>query len=160
MSETLNKAKSLSKFVYIIDTMNEFDHATVVRELGHNNFHLFHLLTYEECKAAIVLVMNELLPEMTGKCAFIISNINVLISKSQRDIVVNPKVQLLDVEVTDEDTAETEKVQIPTEIDAMFKARKLLKDLMYTIRDARKAGIEVDIIEGPDGLPLPIKEAD
>lgn len=46
------------------------------------------------------------------------------------------------------DTGEPETVQIPTEIDAMLKDRKLLKDFMYTIRNGRKVGIEVDIIEG------------
>ena len=60
---------------------------------------------------------------------------------------VNPTVQLLDAEFTDEDTGVPETVQIPTEIDAMFKARKLLKNFMHTIRNARKVGIEVDIIE-------------
>lgn len=152
MSETLNKAKSLSKFIYIIDTMNEFERADVARELGHHDFHLFHLHTYEECKAAIVLVMREIPPEMAGKCAFIISNVNALISESQRELVANPTVQLLDVEITDAETGEPETVQIPAEIAAIFNARKLLKDLAYTIRDARKVGIEVDIIEGPDNL--------
>lgn len=127
MSETLNKAKSLSKFVYIIDTMNEFERADVARELGHHDFHLFHLHTYEECKAAIVLVMREIPPEMTGKCAFIISNINALTA-----------------------AAFLQDTSVPEETTQLPRNSKLLKDLMYTIRDARKAGIEVDIIEGPD----------
>ena len=129
MSETLNKAKSLSKFVYIIDTMNEFERAAVSRELEHNNFHLFHMHTYEECKAAIVLVMNELPPEMTGKCAFIISNINALAA-----------------------AASLQDTSVPEDTTQLPRNRKLLKDLMYTIRDARNAGIEVNIIEGPDNL--------
>lgn len=129
MSETLNKAKSLSKFIYIIDTMTEFEHADVARELGHHDFHLFHMHTCEACKAAIVRVMHEIPPEMAGKCAFIISNINALSAAAI----------LQDTSVPEETT------QIP-------RNSILLKDLMYTIRDARKAGIEVDIIEGPDNL--------
>lgn len=63
----------------------------------------------------------------------------------------HPKVE---VEVEGDAPGETETVTQSVEIQEMMKCRKLMKDLAYTIRDIRKLGIEVDVLEGIDNPSL------
>jgi hypothetical protein len=60
----------------------------------------------------------------------------------------------VEVEVEGDAPGETETVTQSVEIQEMMKCRKLMKDLAYTIRDIRKLGIEVDVLEGIDNPSL------
>ena len=59
-----------------------------------------------------------------------------------------------EVEVEGDVPGETETVAQSVEVQEMMKCRKLMKDLAYTIRDIRKNGIEVDVLEGIDNPSL------
>jgi hypothetical protein len=81
MSDVIKKAKELSaanKFLFIIDTMAEVDDAQLAKELGHNNFYLFHTYSFEQCKQLMVIATRDIPEEMRDKCAFIINNFKMM----------------------------------------------------------------------------------
>ena len=160
MSDLIKKAKELSaanKFLYIIDTMAEVDDAQLARELGHHNFVLFHTYYYEQCKQLMVIAARDIPEDMRGKCAFIISNFRVMTTERMMQLANGAIDPTVEFEVEGDAPGETETVTQSVEIQEMVKCRKLMKDLAYTIRDIRKNGIEVDVLEGIDNLsPLDI----
>lgn len=160
MSDLIKKAKELSaanKFLYIIDTMAEVDDAQLARELGHHNFYLFHTYYYEQCKQLMVIASREIPEDMRGKCAFIINNFKMMTTERMMQLANGAIDPTVEVEVEGDVPGETETVTQSVEFREMVKCRKLMKDLAYTIRDIRKLGIEVDVLEGIDNLsPLDI----
>ena len=141
MSDVIKKAKELSaanKYLYIIDTMAELDDAQLARELGHHNFYLFHTYSFEQC----------------DKCAFIINNFKMMTTERMMQLANGAIDPTVEVEVEGDVPGETETVTQSVEVQEMMKCRKLMKDLAYTIRDIRKNGIEVDVLEGIDNPSL------
>ena len=157
MSDLINKAKELSaanKFLYIIDTMAEVDDAQLARELGHHNFYLFHTYYYEQCKQLMVIATRDIPEEMRDKCAFIINNIKMMTTDRLIQLAEGAIEPTVEVEIEGDAPGETETVTQSVQIQEMMKCRKLMKDLVYTIRDTRKLGIEVDVLEGIDNPSL------
>ena len=157
MSDVINKAKELSaanKFLYIIDTMAEVDDAQLARELGHHNFCLFHTYSYEQCKQLMVIATRDIPEELRDKCAFIINNFKMMTTERMMQLAIGAIDPTVEVEVEGDVPGETETVTQSVEIQEMMKCRKLMKDLAYTIRDIRKNGIEVDVLEGIDNPSL------
>lgn len=158
MSDVIKKAKELSavkKFIYIIDTMAEVDDSQLARELGHHNFCLFHTSSYEQCKQLIVIASREIPEELRGKCAFVINNFKMMTTERMMQLANGDIDPTVEVEVEGDVPGETETVTQSVKIQEMMKCRKLMKDLAYTIRDIRKLGIEVDVLEGIDN-PSPL----
>jgi hypothetical protein len=157
MSDLIKKAKELSaadKFLYIIDTIAEVDDAQLARELGHHNFYLFHTYYYEQCKQLMVIATRDIPEELRGKCAFIINNIKMMSTERLIQLATGAIDPTVEVEVEGDVPGETETVTQSVQIQEMMKCRKLMKDLLYTIRDTRKLGIEVDVLEGIDNPSL------
>jgi hypothetical protein len=157
MSDVIKKAKELSaakKFIYIIDTMAEVDDAQLARELGHHNFYLFHTYYYEQCKQLMVIASREIPEELRSQCAFIINNFKMMTTERMMQLANGAIEPTVEVEVEGDVPGETETVTQSVQIQEMMKCRKLMKDLVYTIRDIRKLGIEVDVLEGIDNPSL------
>lgn len=157
MLELIKKAKELSaanKYLYIIDTMAEVDDAQLARELGHHNFYLFHTYYYEQCKQLMVIAARDISEEMRDKCAFIINNIKMMTTDRLIQLAEGAIEPTVEVEIEGDVPGETETVTQSVQIQEMMKCRKLMKDLVYTIRDIRKLGIEVDVLEGIDNPSL------
>lgn len=158
MSDLIKKAKELSaanKYLYIIDTMAEVDDAQLARELGHHNFYLFHTYYYEQCKQLMVIATRDIPEELRDKCAFIINNIKMMTTDRLIQLAEGAIEPTVEVEVEGDVPGETETVTQSVQIQEVMKCRKLMKDLVYTIRDIRKLGIEVDVLEGIDN-PSPL----
>jgi len=157
MSDLINKAKELSaanKYLWIIDTMAEVDDAQLARELGHHNFYLFHTYYYEQCKQLMVIASREIPEELRSQCAFIINNFKMMTTERMMQLANGAIEPTVEVEVEGDVPGETETVTQSVQIQEMMKCRKLMKDLVYTIRDIRKLGIEVDVLEGIDNPSL------
>lgn len=163
MSDLIKKAKELSvankfpaanKFLYIIDTMAEVDDAQLARELGHHNFYLFHTSSYEQCKQLMVIASREIPEKLRSQCAFIINNFKMMTTERMMQLANGAIDPTVEVEVEGDVPGETETVTQSVEIQEMMKCRKLMKDLAYTIRDIRKLGIQVDVLEGIDNPSL------
>lgn len=157
MSDLINKAKELSaanKYLYIIDTMAEVDDAQLARELGHHNFCLFQIYSYEQCKQLMVSATRDIPEEMRDKCAFIINNFKAMTTERMMQLANGAIDPTEEVEAKGDVPGETETVTQTVEFREMAKCRKLMKDLAYTIRDIRKNGIEVDVLEGIDNASL------
>ena len=157
MSDLIKKAKELSaanKYLFIIDTMAEVDDAQLARELGHHNFCLFHTYYYEQCKQLMVISTRDIPEELRDKCAFIINNIKMMTTDRLVQLAEGAIEPTVEVEVEGDVPGETEIVTQSVQIQEMMKCRKLMKDLAYTIRDIRKLGIEVDVLEGIDNPSL------
>lgn len=163
MSDLIKKAKELSaankfpaanKFLYIIDTMAEVDDAQLASELGHHNFYLFHTSSYEQCKQLMVIASREIPEKLRSQCAFIINNFKMMTTERMMQLANGAIDPTVEVEVEGDNPGETETVTQSVEIQEMMKCRKLMKDLAYTIRDIRKLGIEVDVLEGIDNPSL------
>lgn len=157
MSDVINKAKELSatnKFLYIIDTMAEVDDSQLAKELGHHNFYLFHIYSFEQCKQLMVIATRNIPEELRGKCAFIINNLKMMATERMMQLANGAIDPTVEVEVEGDVPGETETVTQSVEVQEMMKCRKLMKDLAYTIRDIRKLGIEVDVLEGIDNPSL------
>lgn len=150
MSDVIKKAKELSaanKYLYIIDTMAELDDAQLARELGHHKFCLLQIYSYEQCKQLMAIVTREMPEEMRDKCAFVINNLKMMTTERMMQLANGAIDPTVEVEVEGDAPGETETVSQSVEIQEMMKRRKLMKDLAYTIRDIRKLGIEVDVLE-------------
>jgi hypothetical protein len=157
MSDVIKKAQELSaanKYMYIIDTMAEVDDAQLARELGHHNFYLFHTYSYEQCKQLMVIATRDIPEEMRDRCAFIINNIKMMTTDRLIQLAEGAIEPTVEVEIEGDVPGETETVTQSVQIQEMMKCRKLMKDLAYTIRDTRKLGIEVDVLEGIDNPSL------
>lgn len=153
MSDLIKKAKELSaanKYLYIIDTMAEVDDAQLARELGHLNFYLFHTYSYEQCKQLLVSATRVIPEKLRYKCAFIINNFKMMTTERMMQLANGAIDPTVEGEVEGDVPGETETVTQSVEILEMMKCRKLMKDLAYTIRDIRKLGIKVDVLEGID----------
>jgi len=157
MSDLIKKAKELSaanKFLYIIDTMAEVDDHQLSTELGHHNFDLFYIFSYEQCKQFLVTAAREIPEDMRGKCAFVINNFKTMTTERMMQLANGAIDPTVEVEVEGDVPGETETVTQSVEVQEMMKCRKLMKDLAYTIRDIRNSGIEVDVLEGIDNPSL------
>lgn len=157
MSDVIKKTKELlaaGKYPFIIDTMMEVDDYQLSTELGHHNFDLFQTVSYQQCKAFLVCATRNMPEDMRGKCAFIINNFKTMTTERTMQLANGAIDPTVEVEVEDDVPGETETVTQSVEIQEMMKCRKLMKDLAYTIRDIRKNGIEVDVLEGIDNPSL------
>lgn len=157
MSDVIKKAKELSaanKYLYIIDTMAEVDDAQVARELGHHNFYLFQTNSYEQCMQLMTTATRNIPEERRGQCAFIINNIKMMTTERMMQLANGAIDPTVEVEVECDVPGETETVVQHVEIQEMMKCRKLMKQLVYTIRDIRNLGFEVDVLEGIDNPSL------
>lgn len=157
MSDVIKKAKELSaanKYLYIIDTMAELDDAQLARELGHHNFYLFQTYSYEQCNQLMVSAARDIPEEMRDKCAFVINHFKMMTTERMMQLANGAIDPTVEVEVEGDAPGETETVTQSVEIQEMMKRRKLMKVLAYTIRDIRKSGIEVDVLEGIDNPSL------
>jgi hypothetical protein len=92
--------------------------------------------------------------ELRDKCAFIINNFKMMTTERMMQLANGAIDPTVEVEVEGDVPGETETVTQSVEIQEMMKCRKLMKDLAYTIRDIRKLGIEVDVLEGIDNPSL------
>jgi len=168
MSDTMLNAKSLhdsGKYVFIIDTMNELLDEDVEKELGDRNFHLWKFNTYEDCKRAILLLLRETPKEMRGNCAILISNVKYITTERTLQMCHEDPSEHL-IEVNAETGEEIPVVEVPcndgfpepeplkdtfviSEVTReLFNSRKMLKDLLKTVREARDAGMVVEIVKG------------
>ena len=157
MSDVIKKAKELSaanKYLYIIDTMAELDDAQLARELGHHNFCLLQTYSYEQCNQLMVSAARDIPEEMRDKCAFVINHFKMMTTERMMQLANGAIDPTVEVEVEGDAPGETETVTQSVEIQEMMKRRKLMKVLAYTIRDIRKLGIEVDVLEGIDNPSL------
>ena len=157
MSDVIKKAKELSaanKLFYIIDTMAEVDDAQLASELGHHNFYLFHTYSYEQCKQLMVIATRNIPEELRRKCAFIINNFKMMTTERMMQLANGAIDPTVEGEVEGDVPGETEIVTQSVEIQEMMKCRKQMKELAYTIRDIRKLGLEVDVLEGIDNPSL------
>ena len=157
MSDLIKKAKELSadnKYLYIIDTMAEVDDAQLAKELGHHNFYLFHTYYYVQCKQLMVIATRDIPEELRDKCAFIINNFKMMTTERMMQLASGDIEPTEEAEVEGDAPGESETVTRSVEIREMMQCRKLMKDLAYTIRDIRKLGIEVDVLEGIDNPSL------
>jgi hypothetical protein len=157
MSDVIKKAKELSapnKYLYIIDTMAEVDDAQLAEELGHHNFYLFHTYSYEQCKQLMVIATRNIPEGLRSQCAFIINNFKMMTTERMMQLAHGAIDPTVEVKVEGDVPGETETVTQSIEIQEMMKCRKLMKDLVYTIRDIRNLGIEVDVLEGIDNPSL------
>lgn len=130
--------------------MMEVDDSQLVHELGHHNFMLYHICSYEQCKQILVLTEREMPAVLHDKYAFIINNLKVMTTERTLQLVngiIDPTVE---VEVEVDAPGETDTVVQSVEIQEIMKCRKLMKELAHTIQDIRKSGLEVYILEGID----------
>ena len=151
MSATLEKVKELSKsgkYPVIIDTMGELCESDVARELGHNDFYLYHVYTYETCKRIIFMGVRGIPEKLRPSSAYVISNFRYLTSDRVLAIANGLDPEPVKVAVPGELPGQTEVITVSEEIPDMFECMKLRKDLLDMISEARKVGIEVYIMEG------------
>lgn len=157
MSELIQKVKEFStagKYPCIIDTMMEVDGHQLEQELKHHNFALYHTCLYEQCKQIIVMTVRAMDEAHYGNYPIIINNFKALTTERMVQLGNGAIEPIEEIEVEGDQPGETEKVPSLVELQEMMKSRKLMKDLAYTIRDIRKLGVEVEILEGIDNTTL------
>ena len=153
MSDTIIKAKLLiadGKFPYIIDTMAELSDFDLGKELGVGKFSLLHVSTYETCKQILSNLLGGTPKEKLGECAVVISNLKTLAGERYLELSQMSEQPTVEIEVPGEPGEEPETMTISEISQEALKQCRLFKELLMEIRAARKAGLDIVVVEGGD----------